>query len=124
MNCQISVTVPTVDLVPPRDMFCSIATVGGNPVRRSMSGLSSCSVNCRAYGDMTSMKRRCPSAKKISKARELFPEPESPVSTVISPRGTSRSTFFRLWWRAPRRAMTPSGISMSADSGTAASAGS
>jgi hypothetical protein len=38
----------------------------------------------------------------VSKARELFPEPETPETTVICPWGISQLMFFRLWVRAPR----------------------
>src|SRR5450432_1692652 len=41
----------------------------------------------------------------VSKARLLFPEPESPVSTTSSPRGISTLTSFRLCSRAPRTRM-------------------
>ena len=45
---EISVTVPTVDLPPPREMRCSMATVGGSPSMRSRSGFSSWLANWRA----------------------------------------------------------------------------
>src|SRR5665213_359912 len=41
----------------------------------------------------------------VSKARLLFPEPESPVSTTSSPRRISTLTSFRLCSRAPRTRM-------------------
>src|ERR1700733_2040212 len=34
-----------------------------------------------------------------------FPEPETPVTTVMSPSGSVTSIFFRLWPCAPRIAM-------------------
>src|SRR3989344_6069107 len=37
-KCHTSVVVPTVDLRPPRDRRCSIATVGGMPYTASTSG--------------------------------------------------------------------------------------
>jgi hypothetical protein len=37
-KCQTSVTVATVDFPPPREMRCSMATVGGSPATTSMSG--------------------------------------------------------------------------------------
>ena len=56
----------------------------------------------RANVDRLSMYRRCPSAYSVSNASELLPEPESPVTTVSRPRGSSTLTFFRLCVRAPR----------------------
>src|SRR5438309_5121063 len=41
----------------------------------------------------------------VSKAREDFPEPESPVTTVRVLRGMLTSTLRRLCWRAPRTVM-------------------
>src|SRR6476659_5788495 len=38
----------------------------------------------------------------VSKASDDFPEPDSPVNTISSSRGISRSTFLRLCSRAPR----------------------
>src|ERR1700682_3133916 len=38
----------------------------------------------------------------VSKAREDFPDPETPVTTVMALCGTSKSMFLRLWTRAPR----------------------
>src|SRR6185436_13113092 len=37
----------------------------------------------------------------VSKAREDFPDPLTPVTTVRAARGNSTSTFLRLFWRAP-----------------------
>src|SRR6266852_8987911 len=47
------------------------------------------------------MYRHCPSAKTVSKAREDFPEPETPVMTVTRSWGMARETFFRLFCLAP-----------------------
>src|SRR5215475_6321334 len=41
----------------------------------------------------------------VSKAREDFPDPETPVTTVSALCGISKSMFFRLWTRAPRTTM-------------------
>src|SRR5690348_8134444 len=41
----------------------------------------------------------------VSKAKDDFPEPETPVTTVRVLWGISKSTFFRLWTRAPRTTM-------------------
>src|SRR6267143_5784684 len=38
----------------------------------------------------------------VSKAREDFPEPLTPVTTVIALCGISTLMFLRLWTRAPR----------------------
>ena len=78
-----------------------MATVGGNPVTRSTSGFSSCSTNCRAYGDMLSRNRRWPSANRMSNATVDLPEPLNPVITTSCSRGILRSMFLRLCSRAP-----------------------
>src|SRR5215813_13028408 len=41
----------------------------------------------------------------VSKAREDFPEPDSPVTTVRVLRGMVTETLRRLCWRAPRTVM-------------------
>jgi hypothetical protein len=41
----------------------------------------------------------------VSKARLDFPEPLTPVTTVIALWGISKLMFFRLWTRAPRTRM-------------------
>src|SRR6185437_10632316 len=41
----------------------------------------------------------------VSKASELFPEPDTPLITVSLPCGISQDMFFRLWVRAPRITM-------------------
>src|SRR5579862_2142379 len=38
----------------------------------------------------------------VSKASELFPEPDTPLTTVSLEWGISQEIFFRLWVRAPR----------------------
>lgn len=58
-------------------------------------------MNWRAYDDMDSMYRRWPSAWIVSKARDDFPDPESPVITMKAFFGRSIETFFRLFTRAP-----------------------
>ena len=75
------------------------------PAIKSTSGFSSCSTNCRAYGDIESRNRRCPSAKSRSKASVDFPEPLRPVMMTIWSRGISSERFLRLCSRAPRTAI-------------------
>ena len=41
----------------------------------------------------------------VSKASELLPEPESPVTTVSVLRGIETEMLRRLCWRAPRTSM-------------------
>src|SRR5919112_1160155 len=50
---------------------------------------------------------RCDSAAIVSKTSELLPEPDTPVNTVSFRFGMSRSTFLRLFSRAPRTSMEP-----------------
>src|SRR5262249_34328311 len=47
------------------------------------------------------MKRHCPSAKIVSNAREDFPDPDTPVTTVTRSCGMATETLLRLFWRAP-----------------------
>src|SRR5205809_3213326 len=49
------------------------------------------------------MYRRCPSAYSVSKASELFPDPDGPVTTESARRGNSTVMPFRLCWRTLRR---------------------
>ena len=50
---------------------------------------------------MESRNRRWPSAKRMSKASVLLPEPLTPVTTTNLPRGMASEMFFRLCSRAP-----------------------
>src|SRR3954464_11225281 len=38
----------------------------------------------------------------VSNARELLPDPDTPLTTVSLPWGISQEMFFKLWVRAPR----------------------
>src|SRR5712671_5943572 len=98
--------VPTVERVVRTALRCSMAMAGGIPSMLSTCGLSIRSKNWRAYGENVSIYRRCPSAKRVSKARELLPEPLKPVITISFLSGKSKSKFFRLLWRTPRRRIT------------------
>src|SRR5262249_11672797 len=69
---------------------------------KSTSGLSIWPRNCRAYADSDSTYLRWPSAKIVSNARLDFPDPDSPVNTIMESRGRSSETSFRLCSRAPR----------------------
>src|SRR5436309_16111514 len=52
----------------------------------------------------------------VSNASEDFPEPLTPVTTVMALCGISTVTFFRLWTRAPwTRKASCSGFEMSAE---------
>ena len=54
---------------------------------------------------------------KISLTRELFPEPDTPVTHVIIPNGISTSIFFRLFSLAPFTVRNPAGVFRSAGTG-------
>ena len=97
--------VPTVDLGFFMTVFCSIEMTGERPFTKSTSGFLSWETNWRAKVESDSMKRRCPSAYTVSKAREDFPEPLTPVTTTSLSRGISRWTFRRLFSRAPLTSM-------------------
>ena len=49
---------------------------------------------------------------------ELLPEPDTPVTQVITPSGKRTSTFLRLCARAPRTVIKPVGERRIAGSGT------
>ncbi len=51
--------------------------------------------------------RRWLSAAMVPKTSDDFPDPETPVNTVILRLGMSSETFFRLFSRAPRMAIEP-----------------
>ena len=55
---------------------------------------------------------RWPSAKIVSNASELLPEPETPVITTSLSRGISTERFLRLCSRAPRTRIDFSGVAM------------
>ena len=54
---------------------------------------------------------------KISLVSELFPEPDTPVTQVITPSGTSTSMFFRLFSFAPLIVRYPVGFLRSSGTG-------
>jgi hypothetical protein len=58
----ISVAVPTVERAERAGAFCSMAMAGRMCSIKSTSGRSRRSRYCRAYVDIDSTKRRCPSA--------------------------------------------------------------
>ena len=74
---------------------------GERPSIWSTSGFSIIDKNWRAYVDSDSTYLLWPSAYKVSKANDDFPDPESPVITIILFLGISRLTFLRLCVRAP-----------------------
>ncbi len=94
-------TVPTVERGLRCVVFCSMAIAGERPSIESTSGLSNRPKNWRAYAERDSTYRRCPSAKIVSNASELLPEPERPEITTSASRGNITSIFFRLCSRAP-----------------------
>ena len=63
----------------------------------STSGLLILPRNWRAYEERLCAKRLCPSAKRVSKASEDLPLPDTPVTTTIFPRGISTETCLRLF---------------------------
>ena len=73
-----------------------MATAGGIPLMYSTFGLSSFPRNWRAYELKLSTYRLCPSANRVSKAKELLPEPLTPVITTSRLRGIFMLTSFRL----------------------------
>src|SRR5215471_4457881 len=70
---------------------------------------------CTNVGNV-SLSRRWDSAAIVSNTSDDFPEPETPVKTVILRRGMSTEMFWRLFSRAPRTWMAP-GRSDSEDEG-------
>ena len=78
-----------------------MAIAGDIPVILSTSGFCSFPRNCLAYEDRLSIYLLCPSANKVSKAKEDFPEPETPVMTMSFLLGMDTSIFLRLCILAP-----------------------
>lgn len=54
---------------------------------------------------------------KISLTRELFPEPDTPVTQVITPSGNFTSIFFKLFCLAPSTSIYPVGVLRSSGTG-------
>ncbi len=87
------VFVPTVDRgLTIRVVRCSTATVGDNPLNNSkgfsFSTLGGKPMDCKYL--------RMPSSNKRSKAKELFPEPDTPVIATILFFGIFTLMFFKL----------------------------
>ena len=73
-----------------------MAIAGGMPSIRSTSGLDILPRNCLAYEERLSANLLCPSANKVSNAKDDLPDPEMPVITTNFPLGISREMFLRL----------------------------
>ena len=91
----------TVDLGFFEVFFCSIDIAGLKPSIRSTLGFFILSRNCLAYADKLSTYLLCPSAYIVSKARDDFPDPDSPVITTNLSFGISKEIFFKLCSFAP-----------------------
>ena len=76
--------------------------VGDSPEILSTSGLSIFPRNCLAYEDNDSTYLLCPSAYIVSKAKELLPDPDTPVITTSLFLGIEMSISFKLCSLAPR----------------------
>ena len=87
--------------------FCSMAMAGGIPVMLSAAGLLILPRNCLAKEERLSANLLCPSAKRVSKAREDFPDPDTPVITTSLPRGMVTSMPLRLFALAPFMTIAP-----------------
>ena len=75
---------------------------GDSPVIDRTAGRAMRPRNCLAYDEKVSKYRRCASRQIVSKASDDLPEPDTPVTTVIAPRGRSTSMPLRLCSLAPR----------------------
>ena len=93
--------MPIVDLGFFDTFFWSIDIAGLSPSIESTSGFSILPRNCRAYAERDSMYLLCPSAKTVLKAKELFPDPDTPVITTNLFLGISTLTSFKLFSLAP-----------------------
>ncbi|OQC43196.1 MAG: hypothetical protein BWX61_01301 [Bacteroidetes bacterium ADurb.Bin035] len=80
---------------------CLIAMAGDRPVILSTSGFIILPKNCLAYALRLSTYFLCPSAYIVSKANEVLPEPDNPVTTVIFRLGMLKVIFLRLLDLAP-----------------------
>lgn len=76
-----------------RCSFWSIDIAGESPSISSTSGFSISPRNCLAYEDKLSTYLLCPSAYRVSNAKEDFPDPESPVITTSLSLGISKLMF-------------------------------
>ena len=52
-----------------------------------------------------------PSAYSVPMASDVLPEPDTPTTATVRHSGTSMSTFWRLFCRAPRTPMTVGSVS-------------
>src|ERR1017187_489578 len=96
-----SVAVPTVERAsaPIRCWSTMIAVV--SPSSTSTSGRASVGMKPCTKALYVSLISRCDSAAIVPNARELLPEPETPVNTVSRRFGISTLTSLRLFSRAP-----------------------
>ena len=81
----------------PEGFFWSITMVTGRFSTRSTWGLPYFGRNCWMKLGNVAFSSLLDSAATVSRHREDFPEPETPVNTVIFFFGIRRDTFFRLF---------------------------
>lgn len=100
-------TVPTVEReFPPRRRW-STMIAAERLASESASGWPYLGSSDWMKAVNVSLISRCDSAAIVPKTSEDFPDPETPVKTVIFRLGMSRETFLRLFSRAPRISMDP-----------------
>src|SRR5262245_29504488 len=78
-----------------------------SPSRESTSGRARLGMKPWTNALYVSWMSRCDSAASVLKTGERLPEPDTPVNTVSARCEMSRSTFPRLFARAPRTRMAP-----------------
>ncbi|GFN08631.1 hypothetical protein Smic_71870 [Streptomyces microflavus] len=98
---QMSVAVPTVERTLPPSGFWSMTTATDRSSMDSARGRSYFGSRFRRNEVKVSFSCRWDSTAIVSKTTDDFPEPETPVKTVIRPFGRVRETSRRLFSCAP-----------------------
>src|SRR5262245_41525059 len=103
----VSVAVPTVERASSPIRCWSTMSAVVSPSRTSTSGRACAGMKPCTNALYVSLIIRWDSAAIVPNTSELLPEPDTPVNTVSSRFGMSRSTFRRLFSRAPRTWIEP-----------------
>ena len=96
-----SVPVPKVLRIPGTPGRWCMASEAGTYSTSSTCALGAWVIRLRVYVDRDSRYLREPSAYSTPRARDDFPDPETPAMPTILLRGMSTSTPLRLWTLAP-----------------------
>jgi hypothetical protein len=100
-NELMSVTVPSVERLPPPSRFWSTTIAVERFSIRSASGWPSFGRKPRTNAENVSLSWRCASAAIVSKTSDDLPDPDTPTNAVICRFGIRTDTLRRLFSRAP-----------------------